>query len=159
MWFHPQKQQIKNRHWKTKIPAVRFRMLCESNSWEERQRKLSIRWRKIWEIRLRLYFLSLFSFRCHQHLSYQDWPQGGNCANKCEVFAFSPFLMLIHTNNVEAGAVMGQFSLPIHPKLPEDKHLRTGGTREHLHWVQTQSPAGLDSEWMTALWGSLQITK
>lgn len=25
---------------------------------------------------------------------------------------------------------MGQFSLPIHPKMPEDKQLRTGGTRE-----------------------------
>lgn len=35
--------------------------------------------------------------------------------------------MLIHTNNVAAGAITEQFSLSVHPKLPEDKHLRTGG--------------------------------
>lgn len=46
---------------------------------------------------------------------------------------------------------MGQFSLPIHPKMPEDKQLRTGGTRESTDvGVQTQSPAGSDSERVAA---------
>lgn len=135
MRFHPQKQQIKNRRWKNKIGFLLFSFVCFASATvvRKKQGKLSIRWRKIWEIRMSLYFLSFFIFvRCRQRLWYQHWPQGGICANTCKVFMFSSFLTLIHTNNVAAGAVMGQFSLPVHPKMPEDKQMRTGGTRESI---------------------------
>lgn len=156
MRFHPQKQQIKNRRWKNKIGFLLFALECFARAIVVRKDKenyLSDRGKYT-------YFLSLFSFIVSSAFMIPGLTTRGHLCWHVQGFRFFSISDANPQQQCSSRGCNGTILTPNSSKAAwgqtfEDRW----DTWEHLHWVQTQSPAGLDSGWVTALWGSLQITK
>lgn len=157
MRFHPQKQQIKNRRWKNKIGFLLFSFECFARATVVRKNKEKYLSSGGKSEKLGWDYISCLCSSLSGVVSICDTSadhKGGICSNTRKVSMFSPFLMLIHTNNVAAEAVNGTILTPTSSKDAWGQTIEDSwDTWERWRWVQAQSPAALHSEWVAAFWG------